>query len=67
MKIHRCKFHHYTHLYTRCPACGCEYCAQVWPVCPRTSWHPQHATTDEERGRRYRELEEGRQRRQVRS
>jgi len=57
MKIHRCRLH--DHPYTVCPLCGCQYCPRVWPSCPRESWHPAHGTSEEDTGRRYRELEEG--------
>lgn len=54
--IHRCKSHNYEHSYTVCPLCECQYCERTWPVCPRISWHPNHADNDAERGRRQREL-----------
>jgi hypothetical protein len=53
-KIYRCKAHNYDHAYTVCPACGCQYCPRIWETCPRLSWHPTHAATVEETGRRYR-------------
>lgn len=63
-KIYRCKCH--DRLYTLCPLCGCQYCPIYWKAgCPRAAWHPAHAPTDEERGRRDRVLEEARQRRAV--
>lgn len=59
-KVHRCKLHGYTHAYTVCPACGCQYCPHYWPACPRTSWHPAHGTTAEDTGRRYAALQDAR-------
>jgi hypothetical protein len=53
--IHRCKEH--GELYTVCPACSCQYCARTWRRCPRTDWHPAHANTEEETGRRWRLLQ----------
>ena len=53
MKIYRCKLHDYSHDYTVCPSCGCQYCPEHWAVCPRTSWHPSHATTAEGAGARF--------------
>jgi hypothetical protein len=43
-------------LYRRCANCDAQYCPTTYPRCPRESWHPDHATTDLERGRRYAEL-----------
>ena len=58
-KIYTCK--HCRHLYTVCDLCQGQYCAIYWKgICPRASWHPDHATTDEDRGRRARELAEAR-------
>lgn len=48
----KCKAHDYTHRYEACPLCGCQYCGRIYTRCPRTSWHPQHAATPEERARR---------------
>ncbi len=56
-KIHRCKDH--GKLYTVCSTCGCQYCELTWRQCPRVSWHPAHAHTEEETGRRWRELQIG--------
>lgn len=56
--VHRCKCHNRT--YTVCPACECEYCPLLWIGCPRTFWHPNHDTDDQERGKRQRILAEAR-------
>jgi len=60
-KVYHCKCHQQR--YTVCPLCDCQYCTISWPTCPRTHWHPNHATTDEERGRRHREMDEARRHR----
>jgi hypothetical protein len=57
---YHCKCH--DEPYTDCPLCRCLYCPKTWPVCPRTSWAPAHAETDEERGRRDRVLMDARNR-----
>ena len=59
-KIHRCKLHRYTHEYTVCPECGCQYCDTHWAQCPRTSWHPNHGQSAADTGRRYNQLEQAR-------
>jgi hypothetical protein len=40
--IYRCKLHNYDHAYTVCLLCGCQYCPQYWPTCPRVSGHAAH-------------------------
>lgn len=65
VKIHRCRLaNHNAHFYILCPLCACQYCDRYWQKCPRTSWHPNHATSDAERGRRQRELNDGQRRSQ---
>lgn len=60
-KVYNCKAHNYSHQYMVCPDCGHQYCCRIYRTgCPRTSWHPNHAEIDQERGRRQRELEEAR-------
>jgi hypothetical protein len=52
LRIYDCRCHDKP--YTLCPLCGCQYCPQTWPTCPRGDWHPSHADNDTERGRRWR-------------
>jgi hypothetical protein len=66
-QVHTCRGNHdpkhAPHPYTVCPLCACQYCPRHWPVCPRIAWHPNHASTDTERGKRQRELDEASKRR----
>ena len=57
--VYRCALHGYSHLYTVCPACSCQYCPRVWKFCPRISWHPAHGRDAADTGRRYTELHIG--------
>jgi hypothetical protein len=63
MSIYPCKLHHKVHTYTVCPDCGCQYCPEIYGLCPRLSWHPNHATEAAEIGKRYQALEDVRRNR----